>query len=80
MDEILRHCRNLCGDDFRARAQAYQALRNSREFTAIAYRVQEMNLTTYELARLLGSGSSDALASSVLRLLEDQCSQSPAAA
>lgn len=72
MDEILQHCRDLCGDDFRARAKAYQALRNSREFTAISYRLQEWNLTAYDLARLLASGNSDALARSARRLLEEQ--------
>ena len=72
MDEILQSCRALCSDDFSARAKAYQALRNSREFTAITYRLHDFNLTAYDLARLLASGTTDAMAKSVLRLFEEQ--------
>ncbi|HEV3340651.1 MAG TPA: hypothetical protein VG125_09845 [Pirellulales bacterium] len=80
MDEILENCRNLCSDDFRIRARAYQTLRNSRAFTATMYRFRDSNLTAYDLARLLASGSSDALAKSVLQLLDEHLSQSQTAA
>ena len=80
MDEILQNCRNLCSDDFRVRATAYQALRSSRAFTATMYRFRESNLTAYDLARLLASGSSDALARSVLRLLDEYLGQTQTAA
>ncbi|HWB09204.1 MAG TPA: hypothetical protein VG826_08270 [Pirellulales bacterium] len=80
MDEILQNCRSLCGDDFRLRARAYQALRNSRAFTATMYRFRESNLTAYDLARLLASGNSDALAKSVLRLLDEYVRQGQTAA
>ena len=80
MDEILQNCRNLCDDDFKVRARAYQALRNSRAFTATLYRFRESNLTAYDLARLLASGSSDALARSVLQLLDENLTESQTAA
>jgi len=80
MDEILENCRNLCSDDFRVRARAYQALRNSWAFRATMYRFRDSNVTAYDLARLLASGNSDALARSVLRLLDEQLSQNQTAA
>jgi hypothetical protein len=80
MDEILQDCRDLCSDDFKVRARAYQALRNSRAFTATLYRFRESNLTAYDLARLLASGSSDALAKSVLQLLDENLNVSQTAA
>jgi hypothetical protein len=80
MDEILQHCRDLCSDDFGARARAYQALRNSRAFTATMYRFREADLTAYDLARLLVSGDSDAMARSALSLLDEYLSENQAAA
>jgi hypothetical protein len=44
------------------------------------YRFRDSNLTAYDLARLLASGSSDALAKSVLQLLDEHLSQSQTAA
>ena len=80
MDEILQHCRDLCSDDFAIRARAYQALRNSRPFTATMYRFREADLTAYDLARLLTSGNSDALARGAMRSLEEYLSETQAAA
>lgn len=80
MDEILQQCRDLCSDDFAIRARAYQALRGSRAFTATMYRFREADLTAYDLARLLTSGNTDALARGAIRSLEEYLSETQAAA
>jgi hypothetical protein len=80
MDEILQNCRNLCSQDFGVRARAYQALRNTRAFTATMYHFRETELTAYELARLLTSDASEPLAGSAHRVLGEYLAETQAAA
>lgn len=76
MDEIQKQCELLLSDDLETHTDAYRWLTQCKPFVCVLHRLQQYDMTLFEVADLLCRGSRRSLADAALWMLEQEVQMS----